>query len=674
MDYEMEAPWNRGIRGNQVLPLINEDGGCIRCEAGPGTGKTFGLERRVLRLLSPQGAKLDPTAVLVVAFNRVIAKDLRTKIGEELTNAGYDGALPRISTLHAYCLEKLGLKSRVLLPHEVDAMAYDLVTACPQLTEAHKNHNQVKKAINLQGSGHLDDDLLDDQIQNWLTRHKAGTIGDIPADLLNLIAIGDFDETYDHVIVDEFQDLTPSEQQLVFKLVKDEGTIVALGDRRQSIYRFRGNDQDGLQKIESLTSSIVRDYPMTICQRCPNTFVDAANIVQISSNAPKLEYGNPNPANTHVVVWKGIKKESEGMAKAIVENINAGGDDDNHLAMVTRRAFGYRLRDEIKKLDDSLSVRLVFSESPLETWAVREAFIAFCLLTAPDGPTWRSWLGYRLPSGKQKHMAERRNSPAYLDFLTKSKDKINLDLIRSVVDKSIRLTGAGKGNILERSKRMLEVDAVWCKKLGEPEKFIEEFFWSALWPGNPSDDPETVEFDFETTRMLAHELLAESNTGDAVHDLRNTAIKLRSHIATRDTELVDDEAVDLTIATLWSAKGVTADHVYVIGLCKEAIPGEYREDDYPGTAAEYRDEQKRLFYVSITRSKRTLVLSRAKFIPSSMPKRLGLSSGKISGPLMELSASPFLIDIRSALPKVVRGEDWAGCVLPLATAPESPAP
>jgi superfamily I DNA/RNA helicase len=52
------------------------------------------------------------------------------------------------------------------------------------------------------------------------------------------------------------------------------------------------------------------------------------------------------------------------------------------------------------------------------------------------------------------------------------------------------------------------------------------------------------------------------------------------------------------VATLWGAKGVTAEHVYILGVCEEGIPGE-RRDEYPGTEADYMEEQRRLFYVSI---------------------------------------------------------------------------
>ncbi|HWW82912.1 MAG TPA: 3'-5' exonuclease, partial [Vicinamibacterales bacterium] len=76
---------------------------------------------------------------------------------------------------------------------------------------------------------------------------------------------------------------------------------------------------------------------------------------------------------------------------------------------------------------------------------------------------------------------------------------------------------------------------------------------------------------------------------------------------------VADQTADLQVTTLSGAKGITAEHVYVLGMCQEAIPGA-RRDEYPGTEQEYVDEQRRLFYVSITRTKRTLVLSRPRFI------------------------------------------------------------
>ena len=89
----MGESWNEGVRGTQVPALINTDATTIRCVAGPGSGKTFGLVRRVERILHPAGLGVDGRNVLVVAFNRVIARQLRDDIGARVCRS--NSASPR---------------------------------------------------------------------------------------------------------------------------------------------------------------------------------------------------------------------------------------------------------------------------------------------------------------------------------------------------------------------------------------------------------------------------------------------------------------------------------------------------------------------------------------------------------------------------------------------------
>src|SRR4030042_3230929 len=113
-------PWHEGIRGTQVFPIIDLDDDTIRVEAGPGTGKTFGLVRRVQRILHPQGLNVPGSRVLVVAFNRVIAKQLQKDIDTRLANSPHDGE-PVIQKIHALCLRVISTYLRILLPHEREA-------------------------------------------------------------------------------------------------------------------------------------------------------------------------------------------------------------------------------------------------------------------------------------------------------------------------------------------------------------------------------------------------------------------------------------------------------------------------------------------------------------------------------------------------------------------------
>ena len=442
---------------------------------------------------------------------------------------------------------------------------------------------------------------------------------------------------------------------------------MALGDPRQSIYAFRGNDREGLRKLDRLVEppeTTVTDIAMTECRRCPETIVEAANQLMGLYDSEPLIPSSEERANTHVVAWKSYQAEAKGMAKAIVENIRAN-PQDSHLAMVTRRKFGYRLRDEMHALDNELNVELNFSESLLETWPVREAFLFFCLLADPDAPTWRAWLACKNSSSGKNYKAPNRNAAAYLKFLTKCKDKITESAVEQLASCFKKPPGSGGQSLWDRAKRYVDLKKVLRWEGTNALLLIEEIFDVSKWDIEQITDSETV------TQAKCDMVLARDKAGDICQEfqsanpdattqqqLKEVASRLRYQIATREP-LVPSGITDLSVSTLWGAKGITADHVYVIGLCDEAIPGEIR-DEYPGTLLEFREEQRRLFYVSITRSKKTLVLSRARFIRPGEAARLGLSSPKGNS----LEMCPFLQDIMRFLPDTQNGVDWQGVLGP----------
>lgn len=672
MNEQSPRPWLEGVRGTQVLPIINCDDETIRVEAGPGTGKTFGLVRRVQRLLHSQEPSVPYREVLVVAFNRVIAKQLRVDIEKGLGTPIRNETL-LIQTVHALCLQVLGNELRILLPHEREAMIYDVISTYSQICREFQSnpndrlHSKVDQALRDHEANYEDHEDLWQAVRQWLVRHNAELISELPNLLLDRVQGGDFQgHTYQHVIVDEFQDLTPGEQQLFLKLKKEGGTFMALGDPRQSIYAFRGNDREGLKNLDCLVphSTVVKDITMTECRRCPDQIVDAANRLMGLYDSEKLISGSQTIANTHVIVWKSYQAEARGMAKEIVKNIRAN-PQESHLAMVTRRRFGYKLREEILALDHETSVELNFSESLLETWFVREAFLFFCLLVDPDAPTWRAWLGYQNSRDGRKFKASERNAPAYLKFLTKCNDEITGIAVEQLATCSKRPPGKGGKNLWNRAKRFVELKNQMCWDDKIALALIEEVFDVSLWgvaQQADSDIAEQARHDMKLARTKAHEICEELQTehpeSTTQQLLKEVARRLRYQIATREP-FVPNEGTELSVATLWGAKGITADHVYVIGLCDEAIPGEKREE-YPGTPNEFREEQKRLFYVSITRSKKTLVLSRASRMRQGEAAQLGLRPPKHGN----LEMCQFLRDIRRLLPNSQNGENWQGVLAP----------
>ena len=664
-------PWLEKVQGNQVPDIINSDDDIILVEAGPGTGKTFGLVRRVQRILHPQGLGVPGGEVLVVAFNRAIAKQLRQDIEDCLEHSPHEGK-PVIRTVHALCLEVMGSHLRILLPHEVEAIIFDILCNHPQLREQYRTQPQAQQAFHNHVAKFENHTELWQAVQRWLRRHHAQLISELPNLLLNKLKGGDFtDRTYQHVIVDEFQDLTPGEQLLFLELREEGGKFVALGDPRQSIYAFRGNDREGLDKIAKMPISsgrTIKQISMTECHRCPQQVVEAANQLMGLYPAERMVPKSGIAANTHVVVWKSLMAEAEGMAQAIVKNLQAH-PDEQHLVMVTRREFGYLLREQIHKLNPNLKIELSFSENLLQTWAVREAFLYFCLFVDADAPTWRAWLGYQTSNDGKNFKAPERNADAYLRFLARCQDEITERAVEQLASCVKQPPGTGGKKLWERANRFFELKEQFQWDGEDALTLINTIFDASRWNGDQSPDPETAKIDMELIRSKARDIYQELQLEDSEleksglkeqQQLKQVAARLRYEIATRES-FASDEQSDLQVATLWGAKGVTADHVYVIGLCEEAIPGSFR-DEYPQTEADFFEEQRRLFYVSITRSKKTLVLSRANQILKGEAARLGLAQAHSNKFRQVLQMSPYLHDIINYLPNYQKGEDWEGCV------------
>ena len=470
------------------------------------------------------------------------------------------------------------------------------------------------------------------------------------------------------MIVDEFQDLTSGEQDLMFRLRRPGGQLVALGAPRQSIYKFRGNDPLGLAKIEAHLGDggTAHDVSITECQRCPKPIVLAANQLMALSGVEAMVPVSDAAANIHVVTWTNPEAEAAGMAAAIVNNIHAH-PGARHLVMVTRRQFGFWLRDKIAELDPALRVELGFSEGLLDSWAAREAFLLFCLLIDPDPPTWRAWFGYQNSATGKDFSSPKRSAGAYLRLLKDSDDAITDTVVEALAaEPRTKSRGAGGIAIWDRAARFLELRKKFSWDTGDAAGFVNSVFDPARWLG-PQYDQDRIQSATMDLRLLREKALAllkyeqERRPEDhPAEHLRAVVERLRHQIATNEP-LATGEPSNLQVATLWGAKGVTAEHVYILGVCREALPGQRREE-YPGTDAEYRDEQRRLFYVSITRAKRTLVISRALRVGRGAAKQLGLTVTTGNRYWADLRMSPFLHDIMGILPPAVQGASWGGCV------------
>ena len=94
--------WDQGLLPDQRTAAAHI-GSHARLLAGPGTGKTWTLTRRILFLVEDRG--VDPRGIVALTFTRAAAYDLRRRINDELTGRFADR--PTVATLHSYALRNL---------------------------------------------------------------------------------------------------------------------------------------------------------------------------------------------------------------------------------------------------------------------------------------------------------------------------------------------------------------------------------------------------------------------------------------------------------------------------------------------------------------------------------------------------------------------------------------
>jgi len=211
--------WNEGLDGSarQIAELNHTP---IRVLAGPGTGKTFALKRRVARLLQ-EGVSAN--RILVCTFTRIAAQDLKN----ELNELGIDGVEDISSgTLHALCFRLLGESDvfeitgrtpRPLLKFEERFLLQDLNKEDFGGINARKYRLQAFNAswARLQSEEpgwptNSTDRMFQQDLDRWLRFHEAMLIGELVPESLKYLKNNPespYRGLFEHVLIDEYQDL-----------------------------------------------------------------------------------------------------------------------------------------------------------------------------------------------------------------------------------------------------------------------------------------------------------------------------------------------------------------------------------------------------------------------------------------------------------------------------------
>ncbi len=638
------SSWDSGIGGIHK-DVAADPAPVLHVLAGPGTGKTFAMIRRVARLLE-EG--VQPERILAVSFTRTAARDLR----EQLAKLGVPGAdEAKASTLHSLCFSILGSQQafaftkrspRPLLSHEIDCLEVDLAglfggkRKTRQLLAAYE---AAWARLQHEIAGHPkseEDQKFETELLAWLRFYEAMLIGELVPLTLGFLkanpalkAIPEFD----HVLVDEYQDLNKGDQSLV-KLMATSSSLLVIGDDNQSIYSFRHANPEGIRTFPFEISG-VKTYTIEECRRCPPNIVAISNSLiahdpHTSRPSPLTPDLTKTPAAVSVVQHDTLQDEVETLADFIDHYLKTNPDVNpgRVLVLAPRRFIGNAIKDAlIVRKRNALSY---FQEDALSSLSAAEGF---CLLTLfvdkSDRAALRAWLGFG--------SADRRTGA--LGRIRKHCEATGTSLPDT-------LAGLSAATIkISHTKQVVDRWNELQVRLAALKGVVGLPLVDVLWPSTAHDAMDI--------RLLAQRIAYET---PAPSDLLN---ELRAAIT--QPELPGSDSDIIQVMSLHKSKGLTRDLVVVAGCMAGTLP--FVDD---GDSTEIKnakiEEQRRLFYVAITRAAKVLVISAAASLPLSDALRGGAKvvkkvfRGKI--PYAVTSFTPFLAELGPTAPDPLSTSAW----------------
>ena len=600
-----------GLNPAQHEAVIHE-GGPLLVVAGAGSGKTRVLTHRIAHLIEHHC--LSPFEILAITFTNKAAGEMRHRVGglvgpvaESMWVSTFHAACVRILRRDAahidypsrftiydqgdavrlcgYVLRDLNLDHKKFPPRSIhatiSAAKNDNITAAAY---AERASNIFERRIaevfthyqrRLQSAGAMDfDDLLQRTVELFRSQPDV---------------LARWRQRFAHVLVDEYQDTNPVQNELVIRLAAESRQVTAVGDADQSIYAFRGADVRNILEFERAFDD-VRIVVLEQNYRSTQNILDAANAVIVNNAGRK-------PKD----LWT-----DQGSGPGIVRY---HADDEVDEARYVASEMVRRRDDEQMRFDEMA----VFYRTNAQSRAVEEQLV-------------KAEVPYRLVGGTRFYdRREVRDAMAYLKAVANPGDEVSVKRALGVPKRGVGATSVAKMDAYAADAGLTFYEALrHCGEAGVSGRSavgIGQFCTLVDGAAGLEASPAAVLQELLERSGYLDELRAEKsveadgrleNLAELVgvageHDSMDDFLEAVALVA--DTDDLADAGSDesaVTLMTLHSAKGLEYPDVYMIGMEDGVFPhiralGEPHE----------LEEERRLAYVGITRAMRHLTVIHA---------------------------------------------------------------
>ena len=581
---------------------VRTQAACTAVIAGPGTGKTKTLVARIAHLIENQG--VSPSEITAVTFTRQAAQEMLDRLTVQLGKKAVRGLT--VGTFHAICLSMIEAKPFVSRQQSFEIIANLLEeheehlspAECLRMLSLYKNHLRKRTEEMAALPAWLPDAY--EQRLEWLGLRD---LDDVLLEALKLPTSGK--KMFHHLLIDEFQDINSVQHALVEHWGKASHSLFVIGDPDQAIYGFRGAKADCFDHF-------LQSRPHAQCIRLTSNYRSVPQVLDAA-----LSVINHNPGESRVL----LPHHETGMPVRLMEAPDGFSEAVWIAKEIGRMAGGVDMLDS-QFADHERTVSRSFSDiailcrthrqiEQIETALAHDSIP--CMISGHD-----EFLNDRAVQGMIGFFAsleDTRDSAsvhAALDGLWRLPSALAQ---RAIVALSAHESGAICADALEQELCDFPLLTPWVqavKQFAQPSK------------------KEKPRKQLETLARLC------SLESDAVSQLLNAAV-FHDDMASLLATLRADEASDIRrvsgsgyasgavrLMTLHGAKGLEFPVVFLAGITAGSLPLERAH------AAVDIEEERRLFFVGITRAREELILS-CGGTPSSFLTELpkNLSYGEI---------------------------------------------
>ena len=601
----------------QQRAAVEYRGPALLIVAGAGSGKTRVLTHRIAHLLANKEAW--PSQILAITFTNKAAAEMRDRVRALLGDAA-DGMW--LKTFHSACVlilrresERLGHDSNFTIYDSGDSRAIfkrliketgaDIHKLTPAGVGAAISNAKNELADAESFARNIDQNdpaarAISDifsRYQAELRRNNAFDFDDLIAETVHLFrafpeVAAQYHHKFKHILVDEYQDTNHAQYALIRELAKD-ASLTVVGDSDQSIYAFRGADIRNITEFE-------KDFPgaTTILleqnYRSTQNILSAANAV-ISNNfdRPSKNLWTAEGDGEKIVGYTGYSAHDE--AQFIADEINK-----LHGQGVAYRdiAVMYRTNSQTRALEDifirsALPYRVVGGTKFYERQEIKDAF-GYLVAIANT----RDDLATRRILNVPKRGIGDASETQIAGFAQRNNLSVR-QVLSHVAELGFgpKITGAitQLAALLDELEAMIEsqpVDVI-LRAVLERTGYIE-----SLRNSRDPQDEARVE-NLEELVSVAREFQRDNPEGRLPDFLNEVAL-----VAAADE--IDDESGTVSLMTLHTAKGLEYEAVFLTGIEEGLLPHRMSFITPGGMS-----EERRLFYVGITRARKHLYLSLA---------------------------------------------------------------